>query len=313
MIAYQILVDDPDLEIEVARGGLDLTLEVEKAAGEPLGAEIESAIFDAVRTCDNHCEFCFIHQLPARPADEPLPARRRLPVVVPLRQLHHAHPVHRDGPRAGADRAPVAPVRLHSRDRSRCAHRDAAQSARGDQLALAAGSARRRRPGPRSGRRLPGRQRRRGARGHHGRDRRPLPRAGHRGRRPAGDQSLRPGGTHAPAHRRGGRGDHRHHRGLAAALSRHPRPADGLRRRRVLPARPTAVPRRRHLRRLPAARGRHRHGSQLRARVQRRGRDPDRPTGRLLPLGRRRPGRGLPGAPGPGSRCGPGAPRPWPS
>jgi putative radical SAM enzyme (TIGR03279 family) len=64
VIRYQILVDDPDLEIEVTRGGLDLTLEVEKAAGEPLGAEIESAIFDAVRTCDNHCEFCFIHQLP---------------------------------------------------------------------------------------------------------------------------------------------------------------------------------------------------------------------------------------------------------
>jgi len=64
VIRYQILVDDPELEIEVSRGGLDLTLDVDKAAGEPLGAEIESAIFDAVRTCDNHCEFCFIHQLP---------------------------------------------------------------------------------------------------------------------------------------------------------------------------------------------------------------------------------------------------------
>jgi putative radical SAM enzyme (TIGR03279 family) len=64
VIRYQILVDDPDLEIEVSRGGLDLTVEVDKAAGEPLGVEVESAIFDAVRTCDNHCEFCFIHQLP---------------------------------------------------------------------------------------------------------------------------------------------------------------------------------------------------------------------------------------------------------
>jgi putative radical SAM enzyme (TIGR03279 family) len=64
VIRYQILVDDPELEIEVSRGGLDLTLDVDKAAGEPLGAEIESAIFDAVRTCDNHCEFCFIYQLP---------------------------------------------------------------------------------------------------------------------------------------------------------------------------------------------------------------------------------------------------------
>src|SRR4030095_5869850 len=35
-----------------------------KRAGEPLGAEVESALFDQVRTCDNHCEFCFIYQLP---------------------------------------------------------------------------------------------------------------------------------------------------------------------------------------------------------------------------------------------------------
>src|SRR3712207_7060013 len=33
-------------------------------AGEPLGAEVHSALFDQVRTCDNHCEFCFIYQLP---------------------------------------------------------------------------------------------------------------------------------------------------------------------------------------------------------------------------------------------------------
>jgi NifB/MoaA-like Fe-S oxidoreductase len=30
-----------------------------------LGAEVSSAVFDRVRTCDNHCEFCFIYQLPA--------------------------------------------------------------------------------------------------------------------------------------------------------------------------------------------------------------------------------------------------------
>ena len=41
-----------------------MTLEVAKRAGEPLGAEVSSAVFDRVRTCDNHCEFCFIYQLP---------------------------------------------------------------------------------------------------------------------------------------------------------------------------------------------------------------------------------------------------------
>jgi NifB/MoaA-like Fe-S oxidoreductase len=39
-------------------------LRVAKEPGEPLGAEVSSAVFDRVRTCDNHCEFCFIHQLP---------------------------------------------------------------------------------------------------------------------------------------------------------------------------------------------------------------------------------------------------------
>ena len=35
-----------------------------KAAGEPLGVEVSSAVFDRIRTCDNHCAFCFIYQLP---------------------------------------------------------------------------------------------------------------------------------------------------------------------------------------------------------------------------------------------------------
>ena len=39
-------------------------IEVSKEPGEPLGVEVASAVFDRVRTCDNHCEFCFIHQLP---------------------------------------------------------------------------------------------------------------------------------------------------------------------------------------------------------------------------------------------------------
>lgn len=64
VIEYQLIADEALVELEVVRGGLELTLPVEKAAGEPLGAEIASALFDQVRTCDNHCEFCFIYQLP---------------------------------------------------------------------------------------------------------------------------------------------------------------------------------------------------------------------------------------------------------
>jgi putative radical SAM enzyme (TIGR03279 family) len=65
VIAYRLLADDADVVLDVNRGGLELQLEVAKAAGEPLGAEVSSALFDQVRTCDNHCEFCFIYQLPA--------------------------------------------------------------------------------------------------------------------------------------------------------------------------------------------------------------------------------------------------------
>jgi putative radical SAM enzyme (TIGR03279 family) len=64
VIQYRLLADEPELELEVGRGGMALTLMVEKEAGELLGAEVESAVFDRVRTCDNHCEFCFIFQLP---------------------------------------------------------------------------------------------------------------------------------------------------------------------------------------------------------------------------------------------------------
>src|SRR6478735_7290698 len=64
VIAYRLLTDEAELVLDVSRGGLELQLQVDKRAGEPLGAEVSSALFDQVRTCDNHCEFCFIYQLP---------------------------------------------------------------------------------------------------------------------------------------------------------------------------------------------------------------------------------------------------------
>jgi putative radical SAM enzyme (TIGR03279 family) len=64
VIEWRFLTDEPELELDVRRGGLETTVTVAKRAGEPLGAEVSSAVFDRVRTCDNHCEFCFIYQLP---------------------------------------------------------------------------------------------------------------------------------------------------------------------------------------------------------------------------------------------------------
>jgi putative radical SAM enzyme (TIGR03279 family) len=64
VIEWQLLADEAEVALEVSRGGLDLEVAVDKGDGEPLGAEVSSALFDQVRTCDNHCEFCFIYQLP---------------------------------------------------------------------------------------------------------------------------------------------------------------------------------------------------------------------------------------------------------
>jgi len=66
VIEYSLLVDEPELDLVVRRRGLPapLAVAVRKEPGEPLGIEVSSAVFDRVRTCDNHCEFCFIHQLP---------------------------------------------------------------------------------------------------------------------------------------------------------------------------------------------------------------------------------------------------------
>ncbi|MEM1334042.1 MAG: PDZ domain-containing protein, partial [Actinomycetota bacterium] len=64
VIEWQFATEEADVEIDLVRSGLEFTVEVEKRAGESLGVEVSSAVFDRVRTCDNHCEFCFIYQLP---------------------------------------------------------------------------------------------------------------------------------------------------------------------------------------------------------------------------------------------------------
>ncbi len=64
VIQYQLLVDEREVSLEISRGGLARTVDVVKGEGEPLGVEVDSAVFDQVRTCDNHCSFCFIYQLP---------------------------------------------------------------------------------------------------------------------------------------------------------------------------------------------------------------------------------------------------------
>ncbi len=66
VIDFQRLSDADDLSVLVRRAGAALPrlVKVAKASGEPLGVEVSSAVFDRIRTCDNHCAFCFIYQLP---------------------------------------------------------------------------------------------------------------------------------------------------------------------------------------------------------------------------------------------------------
>ena len=66
VIDFQRLSDAGDLSVLVRRGGAALprAVRVRKHPGEPLGVEVSSAVFDRIRTCDNHCAFCFIYQLP---------------------------------------------------------------------------------------------------------------------------------------------------------------------------------------------------------------------------------------------------------
>ncbi len=64
VIEYQQLVDDVDPEFQLRRGDQDVSVEIVKGEGDPIGIRLNSSIFDRVQTCDNHCEFCFIYQLP---------------------------------------------------------------------------------------------------------------------------------------------------------------------------------------------------------------------------------------------------------
>ncbi len=64
VIAYQLHADGAEVDLEVRRGGLEQQVLVRKGEGASLGLELAHAVFDRVQTCDNHCPFCFIHQLP---------------------------------------------------------------------------------------------------------------------------------------------------------------------------------------------------------------------------------------------------------
>ena len=64
IIEYQQLVDQPSVDLILRRDEQERPVTIQKLAGAPLGLRLNASIFDRVQTCDNHCEFCFIYQLP---------------------------------------------------------------------------------------------------------------------------------------------------------------------------------------------------------------------------------------------------------
>lgn len=64
ILEWQRMVENDVVDLQIVRGRETIDIEIERETGEPFGISIASAVFDRIHTCDNHCEFCFIYQLP---------------------------------------------------------------------------------------------------------------------------------------------------------------------------------------------------------------------------------------------------------
>lgn len=65
LIDYRFLCSDEYLELEVIDTSEELhQIEIEKDYDQDLGLEFDTALFDGLIQCNNHCPFCFIDQQP---------------------------------------------------------------------------------------------------------------------------------------------------------------------------------------------------------------------------------------------------------
>jgi putative radical SAM enzyme (TIGR03279 family) len=64
ILDWQWVSDDSSVEVSVRRESSVETLTLSRDAGEAWGIACSDAVFDGVRTCNNHCVFCFMTQLP---------------------------------------------------------------------------------------------------------------------------------------------------------------------------------------------------------------------------------------------------------
>ena len=64
IIDYQYLTAESDLTLEIENtDGVLRTIRIEKEDDDDLGIGFESAVFDGIRKCCNHCIFCFVDQM----------------------------------------------------------------------------------------------------------------------------------------------------------------------------------------------------------------------------------------------------------
>ncbi len=65
LVDYEHLSANERLTLELLKkNGARETIELEKEDYEPLGLSFATSLMDAMRTCKNHCVFCFIDQMP---------------------------------------------------------------------------------------------------------------------------------------------------------------------------------------------------------------------------------------------------------
>lgn len=65
VIDVQFLAAEEELELEIEREGEAIAFEARRRYDEPLGLSFARPTFDvAIRRCNNHCEFCFVAQMP---------------------------------------------------------------------------------------------------------------------------------------------------------------------------------------------------------------------------------------------------------
>ncbi|MCR4406890.1 MAG: DUF512 domain-containing protein [Anaerolineae bacterium] len=64
IVDYRFYGAEEWLEILVRQDGEEVIYEIEREYGQELGIEFTAHVFDGIRTCDNHCPFCYLKGMP---------------------------------------------------------------------------------------------------------------------------------------------------------------------------------------------------------------------------------------------------------